>query len=355
MLEMETGFLKSQELKDQMMSENLKVAVLGLGNVGQNFIRILSDSAVHIRESCGSDIEIAFVADSTGIVKVDPGRTYANILLAKRAQNIQSLGEPATIEQVLDSGIDAIIDVSSASKDGNRELEIFRAAIDRGINIVTANKSPLALHWTDIVPYARDRNVRVLFEATVAGGVPLFNFAKYSCGPSRIIKFRGIVSLTANFVLKMMHSGTSFEEAVKKAQEMGVAETDYTDDTSGLDGARKTVILANALFDRGYSLKDIKYSGIPEVDLSALASEGDRLRLFTSITSEEETLEISTGFGLLDQGDFLLSLGESALGYEIETDNNGVLRLSSAHDGPRETAAAVVNDVMILARERKVH
>ena len=134
--------MKSQELKDQMMSENLKVAVLGLGNVGQNFIRILSDSAVHIRESCGSDIEIAFVADSTGIVKVDPGRTYANILLAKRAQNIQSLGEPATIEQVLDSGIDAIIDVSSASKDGNRELEIFRAAIDKGINIVTANKSP---------------------------------------------------------------------------------------------------------------------------------------------------------------------------------------------------------------------
>ena len=75
----------------------------------------------------------------------------------------------------------------------------------------------------------------------------------------------------------------------------------------------------------------------------------------SSITSENEALEISTGFGLLDQGDFLLSLEESALGYEIKTDNNGVLRVSSAHDGPRETAAAVVNDVMILAREGKAH
>lgn len=350
-----TGSSKSQESKVLMTSETMKVAILGLGNVGQNFIRILSDSGGHIRESCGSDIEVAFVADSSGIVKVDKGRTYANILLAKRAQNIRSLGEPVTIEQVLDSGIDALIDVSSASKDGNRELEIFRAAIDRGINIVTANKSPLALHWAEIVPYARNRGIKVLFEATVAGGVPLFNFAKYSCGPSRVVKFRGIVSLTANYVLKMMHSGTSFEEAVRKAQEMGVAETDYTDDTSGLDGARKTVILANALFDREFSLKDIRYSGIPEVDLTELTSKGDRLRLFTSITSENEALEISTGFGLLDQGDFLLSLEESALGYEIKTDNNGVLRVSSAHDGPRETAAAVVNDVMILAREVKEH
>ena len=187
----------------------------------------------------------------------------------------------------------------------------------------------------------------------MAGGVPLFNFAKYSCAPSKILKFRGIVSLTANFVLKMMKSGTSFEEAVRKAQEMGVAESDYTDDTSGLDGARKTVILANALFGQQFSLKDIKYSGIPEVEPGEIAGNGDRLRLFATVSGQGENLEVSSGFGLLEEGDYLLTLGESSLGYEITTDNNGVLRVSSAHDGPRETASAVMNDVMILARETR--
>lgn len=333
----------------------MKAAILGMGNVGQNFIRILSDSSGHIRESCGSEIEIAFVADSSGIVRVDEGRTFANILLAKRAGNIGSLGIPATMADVLESGIDLLIDVSSASKDGNRELQIFRSAIDMGISIVTANKSPLALHWAEILPYAESKGVRVMYEATVAGGVPVFNFVKYSCGPSKVLKFRGIVSLTANFVLKMMKSGISFEDAVKKAQEMGVAETDYTDDTSGLDGARKTVILANALFGRQFSIKDIKYSGIPEVDHEEIMKNGDRLRLFTSISSGEDGLEVSTGFGLLEEGDYLLTLEESALGYEITTDNNGVLRVSSAHDGPRETASAVMNDVMAYARETIRH
>ena len=338
-----------------MTSDTMRVAILGMGNVGQNFIRILLDSSSHIRESCGSNIEVAFVADSKGIVKVDAGRTMANILVAKKGGNLGSLGQPASISDVLDSGIDVLVDMSSASKDGNREMQIFRSAVDRGINIVTANKSPLALHWPDIIPHAESRGVKVLFEATVAGGVPLFNFAKYSCGPSSVLKFRGIVSLTANFVLKMMNSGMPFEDAVRKAQEMGVAETDYTDDTSGLDGARKTVILANALFGKQFTLKDISYSGIPEVDGEEIKKHGERLRLFTTISSEEGKLEVSSGFSLLEEGDYLLTLGESALGYEIATDNNGVLRVSSAHDGPRETASAVMNDVMTIARETKRH
>ncbi len=334
-----------------MSSDTMRAAILGMGNVGQNFVRILSESSDHIEDSCGNRIEISYVADSKGIVKVDSGRTYANILVAKKAGNLQSLGQSATMEEVLSSGIDVLIDVSSASKDGNRELQIFRSAIDRGIGIVTANKSPLALHWGEIIPYAESKGVRLLYEATVAGGVPVFNFAKYSCGPSTVHKFRGIVSLTANFVLKMMKTGSSFEDAVKKAQEIGVAETDYTDDTSGLDGARKTVILANALFGKTLSLKDIKYSGIPEVDPAEIQKNGDRLRMYTSISREEDSLEVSTGFDLLDEDDYLLTLPDSALGYEITTDNNGVLRVSSAHDGPRETAAAVMNDVMIMARE----
>ena len=328
----------------------VKIAVFGLGNVGKNFLRILSESGEHLERSCGTGIDVAFAGDSRSLVDTN-GIPTGSILKAKESGPVSGLGRSVTMEEVLDSGVDAIVDMSSASKDGMREKAIYLKALEKGIHVVTANKSPLALHWKDIILVAEKRGLRILHEATVAGGVPVFNFVKYSCGPSKVIAFRGIVSLTANFVLKLMLSGTPFMDAVKKAQQMGVAETDYTDDTSGLDAARKTVILANALFGGQFSLSDIIYSGLPELSEEEIVSHGNQLKLISEISLKSGSLEVRTGFQRLKEGDYLLSLGEFSLGYEIETDNNGLLRVSSGHDGPRETASAVMNDVLILARE----
>lgn len=333
----------------------MKIAVLGLGNVGKNFMRMLLESGDHLRGASGTDIEVMFAADSRHLVRVQPAISLKALMDAKSAGNISSVSEEVDIDTVLNSGIDALVDMSSASKDGVREKSIYRKAFAKGIHVVTANKSPLALHWAEIMQDASDKKLRILHEATVAGGVPIFNFVRYSCGPSRVIRFRGIVSLTANFVLKMMLQGSSFEDAVKVAQDMGVAEADYTDDTSGLDAARKTVILANALFGQKYSLSDIKYSGIPELSQEEIREHGPNLRLISDISVDDGKIEARTGFQILSDDDFLLTLGEASLGYEITTDNNGVLRVSSAHDGPKETASGVMNDVILLARETSGH
>ncbi len=334
-------------------SDGVKIAILGLGNVGSNFLRILDESKKHLEESCGNTLELKYAADSRHVVKIDCSRTVKDLTEAKRSGDISASFQKVELKDVLESDIDVLVDMSAASKDGKREMEIYKGAFERGIHVVTANKSPLALHWKEIVPEARKRGVRILYESTVAGGVPLFNFVRYSCGPSQVQGFRGIVSLTANFVLKMMLDGKSFEEAVKVAQEMGVAEADYTDDTSGLDAARKCVIVANALFGEELSLKDIRYSGIPELDEKEIEANGRQLRLITEVKKENGKVTISTGFQKLVQEDYLLTLGESSLGYEVSTDNNGILRVASAHDGPRETASGVMNDVLILARETR--
>lgn len=333
----------------------MKVAVLGLGNVGTNFIRILMESREHLEKSCGDRIEVAFAGDSRHLVEIPPGTKPKAILDAKASGDISKDFRETHIESILSSDIDAVVDISSASKDGQREKVIYRTAFQNGINVITANKSPLALHWSEIMPEAQKRGMKILYEATVAGGVPLFNFVKYSCGPSRVHGFHGIVSLTANFVLKMMLDGKTFEQAVRIAQDMGVAETDYTDDTSGLDSARKTVIVANSLFGKQFTLKDISYTGIPELSEKEIRENGSMLRLISEISDSTGELEVSTGFRLLEKNDYLLTLGESSLGYEINTDNNGILRVASAHDGPRETASGVMNDVLLLARDMKTH
>lgn len=329
----------------------VRIALLGLGNVGKNFIGILDSSRKHLEEACGTTIEVAFAGDSKTIVSIPNGVSLQRLLKAKESGDISKVGKPVSLDDVLDSRIDALVDMSSASKDGIREKEIYLRAFEKGINVVTANKSPLALHWKSLVSEAEKRQLKLLYEATVAGGVPIFNFVRYSCGPSRVLRFRGIVSLTANFVVKMMHDGTSFDQAVRKAQEIGVAETDYTDDTSGLDAARKCVILVNSLFNRQLTLGEMKYSGIPEVSESDVRDHGANLRLITEIRENSGNLEMSTGFRRLDDDDYLMQLGEYSLGYEIETDNNGILRVSSGHDGPKETASGVMNDVLLLARD----
>lgn len=331
----------------------MKIAILGLGNVGRNFLEILDESRQHLESSCGTSIEVKFASDSKHLVELGQSDTVRKLLEAKASGDISANFTEVGMENVLDSGIDLIVDMSSASKDGIREKEIYLAAFERGIHIVTANKSPLALHWKDIVPLAQTKGLRLLHESTVAGGVPLFNFVKYSCGPSQVKGFRGIVSLSANFVHKMMLDGKTFEEAVKIAQDMGVAEADYTDDTSGLDSARKCVILVNALFGKQISLNDLEYSGIPELKEKDVQKHGKSMRLITEVSSSNGEISFSSGFKILEENDYLLTLGESSLGYEVITDNNGTLRVASAHDGPRETASGVMNDVLIVGRETK--
>lgn len=329
----------------------MKLAILGLGNVGTNFLRILSESREHLEKSCGTTIEIKFAADSRHLVKLGPGDSARKLLDAKISGDISKHFPSVDMGEVMVSGIDVLVDMSAASKDGLREKEIYLSAFEKGISVVTANKSPLALHWPQIVPVAEEKGVRILYESTVAGGVPLFNFVKYSCGPSEVKGFRGIVSLSANFIHKMMLEGKTFEEAVRVAQEMGVAEADYTDDTSGLDAARKCVIIANALFGQQLSLGNIIYSGIPELDEKDVKEHGGKLRLITEVKHDNGKVSLSTGFQKLEDNDYLLTLGESSLGYEVMTDNNGTLRVANAHDGPRETASGVMNDVLILGRE----
>ncbi|MCL5782444.1 MAG: homoserine dehydrogenase [Candidatus Thermoplasmatota archaeon] len=328
----------------------MKVALIGLGNVGRNLLRILDEDGNRISQACGSTIEIISATDSSGTALFRQPVKPKELLDAKVKGSFPSEFNEGSLDDALEMKPDAIVDMSPATKDGNRELGIYLKAIKHGSHIITANKSPLALHWKEIMDEAELNGISILHEATVAGGVPIFNFVRYSCGPSSIITFHGIVSLTANYVLMLMTKGMDFQDAVKKAQEMGIAEADYTDDTSGLDAARKSVILANALFNRNYTLKDIKYSGIEQLSADDITKHGRKMRLVTDLKMVNGEFQLFSGFRTLQDEDFGLTLGETSLGYELVTNNSGTLRLYSTHDGPRETASAVVNDIMILAR-----
>ncbi|HLH85427.1 MAG TPA: homoserine dehydrogenase [Thermoplasmataceae archaeon] len=325
----------------------MNLIISGMGNVGQALLDILerqSGAQVSRRHNWAN---IVAVCDSKGCYETE-NTAPSEIIRLKRAKRLSSL-PAASLESKLKGEAGIFVDLSTASRDGSRELSGYLSAIRHGWHIVTANKSPLANHWTSIMSEAGEHGVMVLFEATVAGGVPLFNFVRNCLRESRILRFRGVVSLTANYVLRQVGLGLSLTEAVGMAQKAGIAETDYNDDLMGTDAARKTIILANALFGEGLCLSNFHYEGVGNLMKTRPAEQLRNYRLITDIIREDGGTSVHCGPVQLPEGDFLLGLDQMGLGYEIRTDLNGTVRVSSAEDTPHETAAAVLNDINTLA------
>ena len=329
----------------------MRVSLLGIGNVGKGLLKILSDqdTARKFKGISGSNLEIVSVTDSTGTY-LSEGLTPEKILELKIREGFADSLERMGKDGIFSMEPDVIVDISPASKDGRREMDIYRKAFSRNISVVTANKSPLALHWKELMEAKNSSDSMFLHEATVAGGLPLFSLISGSILPSEVLEFRGVVSLTVNLVLSKMRSGLSFESAVKICQDEGVAEADYKDDTDGVDAARKTVILANSIFGSSMTLKELRFGGVKEAQTIEGWRDG-RVKIVSTIRRENGNLYVTSGPELLSPDDPLFSLGEMSMGYTIKTNYSGTLTVQSEKDGPIETASGVCNDLFLVGKE----
>ncbi len=329
--------------------KRVTVSFLGLGNVGLNALRIIDSYNRKKAEQEGVFIEVNAVSDSRAAIggdRLDTGK----IIKSKENGNLMETGyRSVDRDWIIESGSEIIVDAMPASRDGGRELELYTAAMNHGKNIVTANKSGLANHWKEIMNTAKASGRSIRYEATVAGGVPLFSMVDFSLSPSEVTGFRGIVSLTVNYFLRRMASGEKFGDILHDAMKLGILEADYHDDTMGIDAARKSVILANSIFKTNYTLKDVRYSGVENLSDEEISRFTKNTRIVTSVERMDGRIVASSVPVNLAEGDFLLKIGEKGLGYQVSTDSNGTVNVMDDYDGPYETAGAVVNDIILSA------
>ena len=152
---------------------------------------------------------------------------------------------------------------------GQPAVDHIRAALRHGAHAITANKGPIVHAYRELRDLAANKGKRFLFESTVMDGVPIFSF--FDQMPTvRLQGFHGILNSTTNVILSHMEQGLSFDEALKKAQELGVAETDATHDVDGWDAAVKTAALINVLMDYPIKLDQIHRDGIRDLTPQAL-------------------------------------------------------------------------------------
>ncbi len=251
-----------------------KLAFLGFGNVGRALVQLLESKRVELRESYGIEFAITGVASRRlGWHSNPAGYSAADLngdataFTARGTGRLIPPGEadllPGLKDWLAACQADVLFENTSMNPHtGQPAIDYIRTALQAGVHVVTANKGPVVHAYHELRDLAAANHVRFLFEAAVMGGAPIFSLFREALPAAKLQRFRGILNSTTNLVLTEMECGSSFEQAVGKAQDLGIAETDPSFDVDGWDATVKVSALATVLMDYPLKPQDIAREGI---------------------------------------------------------------------------------------------
>ncbi len=340
------------------MTQVVRVALVGLGNVGRGFLSLMIQKHEVLASRYGLNLKLTAVADSSGAVIDGRGIDPETLLQHKTAKGgIGSFpygGKPglAPVDVVHRSKADVLLDASPVNlQTGQPGLDCVRAALQEGWHVVLANKAPLVLAYRELMRLAHSQNCRIGFSATVCGALPVVNTGQRDHIAVRYTKIEGIFNSTSNYILTAMEAGESFAGAVRQAQEEGVAETDPTLDVEGWDTANKLVILANSVLQFPCTLHDVEVRGIrgigPE-DLRRARAHGEVIKLLAVALPFGDAYRLSVHPARLPITHPLASVNGWEMGVVWHTDIMGVQFAKVDERGAVPTAAAMLRDLVNL-------
>jgi homoserine dehydrogenase len=255
---------------------------LGFGNVNRTLAQLLKDREQELRDRHGISFRITGIASRRLGWIVNPNGLDPNACVGRPLPSTgsgQTLSDktlrpdpnPTNIDDWLKAAqADVLFEATSLNVDnGQPAVDHIRAALEHGAHAITANKGPIVHAYRELRELAAARGKRFLFESTVMDGVPIFSF--FDQLPAIHLQgFHGILNSTTNVILSEMENGVSFDESLKKAQALGIAETDAAYDIDGWDAAVKTAALITVLMDVPVKLEDILREGIRELTTNAV-------------------------------------------------------------------------------------
>jgi homoserine dehydrogenase len=342
----------------------VRLAISGFGNVGQGLAVLLGRHVGAYRRRYGVQLTLTGVVDRLGGVADTSGLDPQGLLEAKRARGTVA-GYPGGEDGLKGRGFlersRAHVFVEAASTnfvDAEPGWSYVRDALELGIDTVLASKGALALHWSELMNLARRLDRTVLFSATVGAPVPSLQIAERALIGAEILDIEGIVNGTTNQILTAMSRGLSYQEGVRQAQALGIAETDPTLDVDGWDAAAKILILANATLGSALSLDDVRREGIRGVTKAQLedaAGRGEAIKLIARASRDGSDVVASVKPESRPVNDVLGRLSGDDMGVAFNTVPLGQVA-STVHpageSGGISTAMTVLRDVLNLARDR---
>ena len=335
------------------------IALAGCGTVGKALLELLHEKREMLKNRFHFEYNVSLIsARSKGVLLDAAGLNLCDVLSALSEKNSlrafpQSSGSFS--ELVTESKANILVETTPTNlKTAQPGLEHITTALNQGIHVVTANKGPIALHFSALQALAEARRVQLHYEGTVMSGTPLIELARHGLAGAAINRIEGILNGTTNYMLTRMESGADYEEALKEAQELGYAETDPSGDVDGWDAAVKVSILAKVLFGADLPVDQIDRTGISGVtgeDIRAAEKKGERIRLIASIENNEDNIKGSVKPLSLPLAHPLSQVQGVMNAVCLTTDTLGPVTLIGAGAGGRETAQALLADILNIAQK----
>ncbi|RGH38350.1 homoserine dehydrogenase [Firmicutes bacterium OM07-11] len=320
-----------------MNTKKIKVALLGVGTVGTGVYKLIQRRADVMVRTIGAQMEVSKILVHN---------------LNKQREGIDaSLLTDNWQEIVNDPEIQIVVEVMGGIEPART---MILEALHAGKHVVTANKDLLAVHGKELLDAAEEKHCDLLFEAAVAGGIPIIRPLKQCLAGNEIDEVIGIVNGTTNYILtKMFEENMSFEEALAKATELGYAEADPTADVEGLDAGRKVAIMASIAFHSRVVFDDVYTEGITKItsDDIAYAKEFDSvIKLLGVAHNTEGGIEVGVYPMLLNKEHPLASVRDSFNAVFVHGDAVDDAMFYGRGAGELPTASAVMGDIIDVAR-----
>ena len=319
------------------------VAVLGLGNVGSEVVRIIEDSADDLAARVGAPL----VLRGIGVRRVADDRGVRVDLLT---DNVEEL--------VAREDVDIVVELMGPVEPARKAI---LSALEHGKSVVTANKALLSISTGELAQAAENAHVDLYFEAAVAGAIPVIRPLTQSLAGDTVLRVAGIVNGTTNYILSAMDStGADYDSALADASALGYAEADPTADVEGYDAAAKAAILASIACHTRVHADDVYREGITKVtpaDFASARALGCTIKLLSiceRIAGDDGQERVSARVypALVPLSHPLATVGGAFNAVVVEAAASGRLMYYGQGAGGAPTASAVTGDLVMAARNR---
>jgi homoserine dehydrogenase len=340
------------------MTRTIRILLVGLGNLGRRFCDLLVDRNPLLEDRFGLRLALVGAADSQGAAHHSQGLDPAQVSSIKQAggsvAEYPGAGEPgqAAAQLITDVEVDVLCEASPVNLRQKAEpgLSHVRAALERGLHVVTPNKGPLVLAYQELHELAARRGVQLRFDGTVAGGLPALYVGQRDLRGASVFRIEAVPNLTTGFILESLADGLTWEQALELARAEGTLEADPSFDLDGWDAAAKLVILVNAVMDYPARLDDVKRAGITGLtgaDVRTVRREGRAYKLLaTAERRADHGADLSVGPTPLPAEHFLARLGRKQMGVVYHTDIYGTLMTAIEEPTPVPSAATMLRDIL---------
>ena len=338
----------------------MKLAFAGFGVVGRGLSDLLDQKKEELARSFGLEWEVVAVSDMLKGSVMDPEGLdlKALVKLADEGKGLEELDAPVkgfdVLEMIDRADADVLIEVTYTDiKTGEPATSHIKKALEKGMHVTTTNKGPIALNYKELSSIAKENGAVLLYEGTVMSGTPVLNLIRDTLSGNHISEIKGIFNGTTNYILTRMEEGLSYEDALKKAQELGYAEAVPDADVLGWDALAKVTILSNVVFGANNRPFDLPCEGITKItseDIASAKENGKRYKLIGKVWRDGAQVRGSVAPEQIDLGHPLAGVMGAVNAATISTDALEDVTIVGAGAGRMETGYSLLIDIIEIYR-----